>query len=1374
MALVGHSVVIRSPTARSVLHAFDPGGNPQDRESQLWRDVIANPADWWDNRIGKRSPKHPDFRHKSSKEALWLDSSRKPSWVDSKLGHLRGHPSIVDGGLLGSPFSGNEVAHSEAHASYGQERPIHEDGENATRMCDTGIALSQKHEQLWKDLFSKPTEWWDNRMDKINPKYPDFRNKSTRESLWLDSPHKPSWVDQKLASTVDLRDGCAHVDKGRVEREAQNWKDLILNPSEWWDNRTDKKNSRQPDFRHRISGQPLWLDSRSKPSWVDFQLATFNAYHKTVQASKFDHEVQTLCEAGQLDRAMEVVVSMDQQGLVPTEKTYLALLKACKQIKAAIQAKVVHAHLVQHQLNLGGFLGQHLVFTLAKCGVLDDALQVFRGLSKQSVFTWTAMISGYTDIGKEKEAFEVYNAMQEEGVDPDAYTFVSLLRACGSLNDLLLGKKLHADILKFKCEADAFVGVCLIEMFAKCGSLPHAQMVFNGLPQRDVVSWTAMLSAYVEHGKAETALTLYNQMKKEGFSPDERAFVVTLQACCVLAEMEEAYVDEGCWTKSRALSFGQALHAEALMLGFDSDSFVGGTLMSMYGKIGHVLEVESVFQRLSAKSVASWTVMVMVYAEQGLGEMALSGYKQMQLEGFMPNEWTFVVALQACCALAEQEEERVALMGAQSNDEISLTFGKELHEDARKQGLDKDVFVGSSLLTMYSKCGNLLEAEIVFEHMPVHNVVSYNSMLSAYLEQGQGEKVPWLYKQMQVEGVSASDCTIVIALQACCMLAEKEEASQVCGQKSAKLVSLKHCLELHTDVMKKGFDSRLFVVSALVNAFSKCGSLLEAENVFDQFPERDVVSWNGMLTAYAEQGDGEKVLHLYRQMQENRVLPDAVTLLCALQACSEVRNLDFCTQIHFSIASASYDSDLYLAKALIHVYGSCGSVLDAQAIFDVLPLKSVSLSNALIAAYVRQGHPVASHERNDKEKLELRIACAKKALQLCEDMQSKGMTNEQTIIHALQACCKLAEAEKDSENNGGLVETSLKIGQAWHSELHKRGFESNLFLGSALVSMYGKCRRILEAEMVFNGLAHLNLMLWNAMLSVYSEHGEGEKVLQLHRQMEKEGVVVADWMLICVLQACISTGDIKMCRKIHRDIVLVGFDSCLAVTNTLMHVYGSCACIADAQATFDVLDPNVVSWTALIAAYARQGDYAESLRWYEKMLGDGIRPNGVTFLSVLSACNHAGFVDKAFDCFTSMKTEYGLAPDMEHYGIMLDLLGRAGDFVGVENLLSEMPMQPDLEMWLCLLGSCRKHGNVELGKQAFDCAMQLQPKHAGAHVLMSNIFADTVLQESVEKANKRWGSGVWEKYNERWVQHEQTVPLLWEEMAVDFENQTYP
>lgn len=174
----------------------------------------------------------------------------------------------------------------------------------------------------------------------------------------------------------------------------------------------------------------------------------------------------------------------------------------------------------------------------------------------------------------------------------------------------------------------------------------------------------------------------------------------------------------------------------------------------------------------------------------------------------------------------------------------------------------------------------------------------------------------------------------------------------------------------------------------------------------------------------------------------------------------------------------------------------------------------------------------------------------------------------------------------------------------------------------------------------------------------------------------------------------------------------------------------SCASMVDSQALFDsLLGPDVVSWTALIDGYAREGNGVASLQTFEEMQLMGIRPDGALFLSLLSSCSHAGLVDKGVEFFYHMSRDCGISPKIEHYVTMIDLLGRAGDLIRVEDILQRASMHPDLAVWLSLLRACQTHGNVELGKLAFDCAVRLQPKHAAAYVLLSNIYADPGLRD---------------------------------------------
>lgn len=865
---------------------------------------------------------------------------------------------------------------------------------------------------------------------------------------------------------------------------------------------TAPKSTRKTLERFNNSSKSAWAPSRS----------SHPPQQGLLTLGHFNEKLKILCQMGQLDQALDLLSCMEQHGHAPSQSLCWSLLKLCNKKKALHHAVHLHAHLALHGLDSTSSLGEYLVITLAKCSSLDIALQVFYKLPHRTVFSWTAVISGYSNCGKAREALALYDCMLVDDVEPNKYTFISLLKACGDIPDIGEGKRLHAEASKHMCTSDLYVAACLLDMFAKCGSLVDAQDVFDSMAHRDVVLWTAMLSAYIEWGHGEKALQLYRRMQAEGVSPDGRTYVSALQACCILAEKEEAVLVDEVPTKVMSLKLGQEIHKDAKKKGFGSDVFVCSTLVNMYSKCGNIGLAHDVFHTLSQPDVVSWTALISAYVEHGQGQKALELYQKMHKDGETPNQQTFVIALQACCTLAEEDEEAVLVKG-QSEKGIVVKAGRELHVDASKKGFDSDVYVGSALVSMYGMCGNIVEAEKVFDTLFEQDVVAWTAMLSAYVVNGQGEKALLFYRQLEEAGVNPNERTVVIALQACGTNAVEEEATTIGGQ-SIKVLSLKFSQDMHAAACMKGFDLDLFVSSTLVSVYGKCGSIPEAENVFGWLPQRTVVTWILMLLVYVEHGEGEKASQLYKQMQMEGLILEDTTLMCILQACNKTGIMDICRQIHFSIVSARIDSDL-LQNGLIHAYGSCASMADAQAVFDATP----------------QG--------------------------------------------------------------------------------------------------------------------------------------------------------------------------------------------------------------------------NVVSWTALIAGYARAGNCTASLQTFEKMQLLSIKPNAVTLLAFLSACSQAGLVDEGVEYFRSMNRDYGITPEVEHYGSVLDLLGRTGDFSRVKDMLSGMTRQPDLAIWLSLLGSCHKHGNVELGRQVFDHAVQLQPEQGAVYVLMSNIYADAGLWdcvkevETIKENRSSWAKPCW-------------------------------
>ena len=215
------------------------------------------------------------------------------------------------------------------------------------------------------------------------------------------------------------------------------------------------------------------------------------------------------------------------------------------------------------------------------------------------------------------------------------------------------------------------------------------------------------------------------------------------------------------------------------------------------------------------------------------------------------------------------------------------------------------------------------------------------------------------------------------------------------------------------------------------------------------------------------------------------------------------------------------------------------------------------------------------------------------------------------------------------------------------------------------------------------------------------------------------------------------TGSSNICNELHYDIICAGYELVPSVAASIIHVYGSCARMVDAHAFFDeLIQPHLASWNACIIGHAGEGNGVESLHMFENLKLEAIKPDGVTFTSAISACTHTGFVFEGLEYFASMGQDYGILPEVKHYGAIIDLLARAGSFKQVENMLAKMTVKADQIIWLCLLGACHTHGNVELARHAFEHAVNLGPKHAAPYVMMSNVYGKGGMQ--IENSLEVW------------------------------------
>lgn len=574
----------------------------------------------------------------------------------------------------------------------------------------------------------------------------------------------------------------------------------------------------------------------------------------------------------------------------------------------------------------------------------------------------------------------MYVHMQNDRVKPDPYTFVSLFKACGNINDLEVGRLLHATVRSKGFGADAHTVTTMVSMYGKCGAIKEAENVFVGATHTDVILWNSLLSAYVEVGQAEKALQLYTQMQVEGLSPDKQTLVIALQACGSLAL-------NGQLTKVVLLEIGQALHADARLKGFLSDISVSTTLVSMYGKCGASHKAENVFQELCSLDIVPCTAMISAYVDGNEKEKALKLYRQMEMEGTTPTQQTLVCALQACAIF--ENLDGITCLKEYSMKEVSLEFVKAIHCDALRRDQASDLFVSNALISMYGKCGGIREAEDVFARLLHPDVVSWTALLSNFVDLGYAQKALQLYREMHAKGVSPNRHTFVIALQACVILFEEGFTNNLKDEQSAKLIPPGIVRALHVDVERQGLASEVLIATTLVTVYGKCGSVVEAEDVFRNWQGCCTVLRNAMLSVFVNHGQGCKALEMYEQTRNQKPGPDVCTVICMLQACSDIGTMDTARELHFDIISASLELHTFLASALIHAYGRNASMVDAEAIAYELPQPDIVSWNACISGYAGEGKCILG-------------------LQMFEEIRQAGFAPNEVSFTSLFSACSHA------------------------------------------------------------------------------------------------------------------------------------------------------------------------------------------------------------------------------------------------------------------------------------------------------------------------------------------------------------------------------
>ena len=610
------------------------------------------------------------------------------------------------------------------------------------------------------------------------------------------------------------------------------------------------------------------------------------------------------------------------------------------------------------------------------------------------------------------------------------------------------------------------------------------------------------------------------------------------------------------------------------------------------------------------------------------------------------------------------------------------SYALHLYEYTQKQGIESHRSLGNHLVSMLVEVGSICDAQVVFDRLVYRNDWSWNALISGYVKCSKLHHAFSLYEKMQKElTVRPNEHTFLPLLKGC-----------------ANSKDLEKGIKIHGAIGRvERFKRNIFLGTTLIDMYMKCGSLSKAQQMFDTLPRRDIVSWNALIGGYIQRGRFKEAFNSFNEMQKHGHSANEVTSLSILKACGHVRDICKGESIHKQlIMEGLLENNVLLGAALVDMYAKCGALVKAKEVFNKLFVRDVVVWNASITGYAEHGF-------------------GEEALHCFSLMQNEGLSPDRiTFLSVLKAC-------------GSIVGTKSHCDRLYTEIEHDESLMGNIMISTALMDMFGKHGALTKVQNLFRQHRSVkNVVTWTALISAYVRHGHMEEAFQCLKQMQLEGIPANAITFVGILKACGDIGSIHKGKEAHTQIVTQGLlDKEAIVGNALVDMYMKCGETIGAHQVFDrVLVKSVDSWNTLISGYAQLGKYETVMNLCNRMIGQGVVPDIITFSLLLSVCSHTGLLDEGQTYFKTMMKIYGIIPSMQHHVSVVDLFGRSGQVDIAFTLITNVATSVDnISIWVPLLSACHKWGNVELASLVFKHMMQLNECHTASYVCMSNIYA---------------------------------------------------
>ncbi|CAA0809981.1 Pentatricopeptide repeat-containing protein [Striga hermonthica] len=597
-----------------------------------------------------------------------------------------------------------------------------------------------------------------------------------------------------------------------------------------------------------------------------------------------------------------------------------------------------------------------------------------RRISPPSADALTPTILNHLRFGRLSKAVSV---LFSSAVPFPFSLYADLLRVCASENAVTETRKLECHLLTFNPDPPSFLLNRVIESYGKCGSLVDARELFEQMPNRDGGSWNAIIGAHSRNELPRAALGLFAQMAQEGVRPSEVTLATVLGSCRDLLEL---------WMSRK-------VHGLVVKYGYVGNIILESSLVDVYGKCGVMADARRMFDDIENPNDITWNVIIRRYLDTGQGSEGLKMFREMVRTKVNPLCHTVSNAILACSGSG------------------GVRVGIQIHGYSVKINLECDEVVTSTLIGMYSKCGDLESTRRIFDYPDSKHLINYTSLVSGYATSGR---------------------------------------------------------------------------------------LAEARAVFDEMPERTVISWNVMLAGYTRVSKWDEALAFVMLMRKKTRDMDHVTLGLILNICAAIPDLELGKQAHGYAYRQGYHSNLYVANALLDMYGKCGNLNKARVWFyQISHLRDKVSWNALLTGHARHG-------------------LSEEAMEIFGKMLEETKPSKFTFATLLAACANIY---------------ALEFGKQVHAFMVRNHYDFDIVINGALVNMYLKCRCIEYAMRVFEWACSKDVILFNSMILGCSHNGMGSEVVRFFEEMESEGFRPDHVTFQGVLRACISEGWVELGKR---------------------------------------------------------------------------------------------------------------------------------------------------------------------------------------------------------------------------------------------------